>query len=355
MKRLVPWFLENAAALPWRASDLHSFRDPYAVWISEIMLQQTQVAAVREHYKRWMSVFPDIATLAKAKEETVLKNWQGLGYYSRAKNILKTAQILAKEYGGKFPENRSEIEKLPGIGKYTAGAILSFAFHRPEAILDGNLIRVFSRFYLLDFLPEQSSQSEIYWNYAKQAAIGKDAFLINEALMELGRGVCKVKNPDCSNCPLCKSCKAYIQSKVERFPPKKERKYTAWHGVIAVLESADGMFFTSTGNSPFLKNQPTFPHFETADTIADGLPAEIDRIFNGIEISEFHFGKTFSHSITHHKITMRPLYLRTKLKAKAITKMLQKTHGESANLVSKEEASNLPSSLCQKALLVTRN
>ena len=183
LKHLRTWFKKNAATLPWRPVELDAPRDPYAVWISETMLQQTQVSTVMDYFIRWMERFPDIETLAKASEEEVFKYWQGLGYYSRARNILKTAKMLyesgaktepqnqsgtssksaktePQEFKGAdsakapMPSTRKELESLPGIGAYTAGAILSLAFHQKEAILDGNLVRIFSRFYALDFLPE---------------------------------------------------------------------------------------------------------------------------------------------------------------------------------------------------------
>ncbi len=179
-KKLREWFKENAAALPWRPTDLDAPRDPYAVWISETMLQQTQVSTVRDYFVKWMKRFPDIATLAKASEEEVFKYWQGLGYYSRARNILKTAKLIAesgtpKKGIPKFPQTRKALEALPGIGAYTAGAILSLAYHQREAILDGNLVRIFSRLYALDFLPTDKGSagknpSEIYWNYAREMA-----------------------------------------------------------------------------------------------------------------------------------------------------------------------------------------
>lgn len=316
-------------------------RNPYTVWISEIMLQQTQVAAVKEHFIKWMQAFPTVQTLADASEETVLRHWQGLGYYSRAKNIHKTAKILVDRYKGEFPIDRKEIEALPGIGKYTAGAILSFGFHKQEAILDGNLIRIFARLYKLDFLPDSSENSKIYWNYAKEFATGSDAYLQNEALMELGRNVCKVKNPDCFKCPFKANCKANKDQCSENYPVKKDRKYTAWYGVIAIIKANNGKIYTGTGNYKFLKNQKTFPHFETSPREAEGIPQQIDKLLTDIGVSkirDFHYGKEFNHSITHHKITMKPLLINVEI--------FQTTK----NWITKKEASELPSSLCQKAL-----
>lgn len=341
MSPLVKWFLANAAALPWRPAALRDKRNPYAVWISEIMLQQTQVAAVKEHFIKWMEAFPIVQTLANASEETVLKHWQGLGYYSRAKNIHKTAKILVERYNGEFPLERDQIEALPGIGKYTAGAILSFGFHKPEAILDGNLIRVFSRLYELDFLADSTENSKAYWDYAKSFATGKDAYLQNEALMELGRSVCKIKNPECCKCPFCKTCKANINGCTEKYPPKKERQYVPWYGIMAIIQNTDGKVYTSIGDSKFLKNQRTFPHFEASPNLAEGIPQQVSELLENLGVSKvvgFQYGKDFSHSITHHKITMKPLLVTV----------------ECANpgdqWISKKQAKELPSSLCLKAL-----
>ena len=245
LKKLRQWFKRNAAELPWRPADLDATRNPYAVWISETMLQQTQVSTVRGYFTRWMQRFPNIETLAKASEEEVFKYWQGLGYYSRARNILKTAQIVHHDKcNSTLPDSRKELEELPGIGAYTAGAILSLAYHQREAILDGNLVRIFSRLYALDFLPidknvhrgchapckgarNDISASEIYWDYAREVANSPKAYIHNEALMELGRTICKVKNPDCANCPLHSSCRAAQENRISEFPPSKSiRKKT---------------------------------------------------------------------------------------------------------------------------------
>ncbi|MCK9182693.1 MAG: A/G-specific adenine glycosylase, partial [Fibrobacteraceae bacterium] len=155
------------------------------------MLQQTQVSTVQEAFKKWMTDFPNVLVLSKASEQEVLLHWQGLGYYTRARNILKAAKDIVKKYSGKFPENRGNLESLTGGGAYTAGAILSLAFHQQEPILDGNLVRIFSRLYLWNFLPDGKGNKEKYWEEAeKWCGLGK-AFLTNEALMELGRSVCK--------------------------------------------------------------------------------------------------------------------------------------------------------------------
>ena len=313
LKKLRDWFKKNAAKLPWRPADLDAPRDPYAVWISETMLQQTQVSTVREYFIRWMKRFPDVETLAKANEEEVFKYWQGLGYYSRARNILKTAKTVSQ-----FPNSRKELEALPGIGAYTAGAILSLAYHQREAILDGNLVRIFSRLYALDFLPTESRDAaEIYRNYAREVADSPKAYMHNESLMELGRIVCKVKNPDCANCPLRNACRAALENRTAEFPPVKKQAPKDWHGTVLVVESTDHKILAIHGGQKFFKNQFTLPHFESPRNATAGLPAQAERYVDADKVlSVENIGK-FRHNITVHKMECDVLYIRLNGKATA--------------------------------------
>ena len=338
LKRLRSWFIKKAAILPWRLADLDAPRDAYAVWISETMLQQTQVSTVKEYFIRWMERFPNIETLAKADEAEVFKYWQGLGYYSRARNILKTAKIVCENNGFptlryendkskkidceiasacKMPQTRKELEALPGIGAYTAGAILSLAYHQREAILDGNLVRIFSRLYELDFLPMDSkSAAEIYWNYAREVADSPKAYMHNEALMELGRTVCKTKSPLCENCPLNKECCAFVDKRTAEFPPAKKRTEKNWHGTVLVIESADEKILAVSGGQKFLDKQLALPHFESPRGATVGLPAEAENYINADDVESIKHCGTFRHSITVHKIECDVLYIKLKSKAK---------------------------------------
>ncbi len=309
------WFLKHRAALPWRAGNPYAFRDPYAVWISEVMLQQTQVEAVKQHFMRWMRDYPGIRALASAGEEAVLLHWQGLGYYSRAKNIHRTAQILLQRYNAAFPETREEIEALPGIGKYTAGAIQSFARHKAEAILDGNLIRIFSRLHTWNFLPDSKRNSNVYWNEARAWCAGTESFITNEALMELGRTVCKAKNPGCDSCPLSPICTAYAEKSTGAYPPKKKSVQKSWTGVVAVIESADGKILAVNGAPPFLKDQRTLPLFEFSKAHAKGLPGAIETFIPAENVSHYEWVGSFRHSITIHRMECAVLYIRSKKRA----------------------------------------
>jgi len=328
LKRLRDWFKKNAAELPWRPFDVSAPRDPYAVWISETMLQQTQVSTVRDYFIRWMDRFPDIETLAAAEEEEVFKYWQGLGYYSRARNILKTARAVVSGSNKstiKMPSTRKELESLPGIGAYTAGAILSLGYHQREAILDGNLVRVFARLHLLDFLPTDKntadkstagkianggkSCAEVYWDYARNVADYEQGYLHNEALMELGRTVCKVKNPDCGRCPLQKGCKAFADGRVAEFPPSKKHLQKDWHGTVLVIESSDHRILAVHGGQKFFGNQFALPHFESTRNATVGIPAEASRYVLTDLIKGVTDCGSFKHSITVHKMECQVLYI----------------------------------------------
>ncbi|PWL03906.1 A/G-specific adenine glycosylase [Hallerella porci] len=288
-------------------------RDPYAVWISETMLQQTQVSAVKEAFEKWMHDFPTVKILAEASEENVLIHWQGLGYYSRAKNIHKTAKIIAQN-GENFPETRKELEALPGIGAYTAGAILSLAFHQNESILDGNLVRIFARLNLFSFLPDAGkTEKKSFWDEARKWATIQNAFLTNEALMELGRKICKKSNPDCKNCPLQKICRAAIENRQEEFPVKKKMQYESWLGfALVVSDSHENFLLQNSPDSPFFKNQWTFPLFENADIFRENFPGIIENIIPPETIQHIAWGKSFEHSITRYKIRCRILQVQVK-------------------------------------------
>ncbi|MDY6263008.1 MAG: A/G-specific adenine glycosylase [Fibrobacter sp.] len=366
LKHLREWFKKNAANLPWRPADLDAPRDPYAVWISETMLQQTQVSTVREYFIRWMERFPDVEALAAAEESEVFRYWQGLGYYSRARNILKTTKIinqrkmdgsrrlrLQDDNKATMPTTRMELEALPGIGAYTAGAILSLAYHQQEAILDGNLVRIFSRLYALDFLPtdkrDGKSASEIYWNYAREVAESPKAYMHNEALMELGRTVCKIKNPDCASCPFQKVCRAALENRTAEFPPAKTHIQKDWHGTILVIESADHKILAVHGGQKFFKNQFTLPHFESPRNATAGIPAQAEVYINADHVSAIENIGQIKHNITVHKIECDVLHIQISSKAPVRNHSAKTAH--EIQWVKREEAQEFfANSFCLKAL-----
>ncbi|WP_294111543.1 A/G-specific adenine glycosylase [uncultured Fibrobacter sp.] len=363
LKHLRDWFRKNAADLPWRLSDLDAPRDPYAVWISETMLQQTQVSTVRDYFVRWMKRFPDIETLAAADENEVFRYWQGLGYYSRARNILKTGKIinqqkmdgsrrlrLQDDNKATMPTTRKELEALPGIGAYTAGAILSLAYHQQEAILDGNLVRIFSRLYALDFLPTESKDAlKTYWDYAREIADSPKAYIHNEALMELGRTVCKIKNPDCASCPFQKVCRAALENRTAEFPPAKKHIQKDWHGTILVIESADHKILAVHGGQKFFKNQFTLPHFESPRNATAGIPAQAETYFNADLVTSVQCIGKFKHNITVHKMECDVLHIQLRSKAPVRNNSAKTAH--EIQWIKREEAQEFfANSFCLKAL-----
>ncbi len=231
-KQLLQWFSEYQRPLPWRETYL-----PYPVWVSEIMLQQTQVSTALPYFKRWMNTLPDIKAVAEASEETILKLWEGLGYYSRARNIQKTATLICEEHGGKFPSDFEKVLALPGIGRYTAGAITSIAFNQNKPIVDGNVVRVVCR--LMDFRdnPKSTIMVQTLWRLAEDWIPKGKARFFNQALMELGALICLPQQPTCLFCPVQTYCQALEAGSVDQIPLKvKRHPLKAITTVLAVIQ-----------------------------------------------------------------------------------------------------------------------
>lgn len=213
--RLTRWFGEHARPLPWRAT-----KDPYAIWLSEVILQQTQVVQGESYYHKFLDLFPTIADLANASEDEVLRAWQGLGYYSRGRNLLKTAKIIHENYGDVFPNKLEDVKRLPGVGPYTQAAILSFAFNQPYAAVDGNVYRVLSRLYA-DATPIDTTEGQKHFRtLATELLDTQNAGAHNQAMIELGALVCTPRKPDCLFCPLDKYCLSYAEGNMLSFPQK---------------------------------------------------------------------------------------------------------------------------------------
>lgn len=238
---LTDWFRTRQRDLPWRRD-----RSPWRVWVSEIMLQQTQAAAVIPYFLRFMADYPTPAHLAAAPEDEVLKHWEGLGYYARARNLQKGARAVLERHGGEIPQTHAELIRIPGIGDYTAGAILSFAFQQPCPAVDGNVVRVLARLtdsawtqgdlkarrmaraYMADFLSAHPAQ----------------AAAVSEGLIELGATVCKPRTPDCARCPLAGGCRARLTGRAEQLPlPQKRQPKPVEYLTVLVLEDADRRLF----------------------------------------------------------------------------------------------------------------
>ena len=215
---LVRWFRASHRDLPWRRT-----RDPYAIWVSEIMLQQTRVEAVIPYYDRFVARFPTVHALADAPLDDVLHAWSGLGYYRRARQLHAAAALVVREHAGELPSEEERLRALPGIGRYTAGAIRSIAFGHAAQIVDGNVARVLSRLFALKGGPGEATWEKRLWTLAGQLVPAADPSAFNQGLMELGATVCLPRAPRCEACPLAKFCRAHALGREEAFPPPKPR------------------------------------------------------------------------------------------------------------------------------------
>ncbi|OZB06564.1 MAG: A/G-specific adenine glycosylase [Idiomarina sp. 34-48-12] len=231
--------------LPWQQDVT-----PYRVLVSELMLQQTQVTTVIPYFKRWLQHFPTVKALADASEDEVMALWQGLGYYSRARNLHKAAKFVVQELNGQLPENAEELRDVPGVGPYTAGAISSFAFNKPAAIVDGNVKRLFCRYFGIEGDIASAKVNKTIWSYAERYTPTFDNRRYAQALLDLGATVCTPRSPDCQQCPLKTSCNALATHRVDVLPEKKAKKKTPTRSGYFLLDiNDDGVMLTQrSGN-----------------------------------------------------------------------------------------------------------
>jgi len=217
-EKILSWYQENKRALPWRSS-----QDPYKIWLSEVMLQQTRVAQGLPYYEKFIAAFPSVYDMAAASEEEILKLWQGLGYYSRARNMHFTAKTIVEEYNGKFPQTHKELIKLKGVGDYTASAIASICFNEPEPVVDGNVYRVLARYFGVDLPINSTTGIKHFKQLAKTVMHVKNVRDYNQGIMEFGAIQCTPKKPYCLHCPLNDSCLALKENKVQLLPVKLKK------------------------------------------------------------------------------------------------------------------------------------
>jgi A/G-specific adenine glycosylase len=300
---LLDWYDKNAAALPWRARH----PNPYHVWLSEIMLQQTQVETVKPYFERFLEAFPTVHALAAAPLDDVLKRWEGLGYYSRARNLHKTAITVAGELGGIFPQTVDELLKLPGIGRYTAGAVASIAYGIPAPVLDGNVIRVFSRLIDLEADVTQPKTQAQLWSLAEDWLPEVRAGDYNQALMELGRTVCKPRSPLCEACPIQEFCAAYANGTQQERPVRQKKSATPHYDVAAgiIRDETGRILIAQRPLEGLLGGLWEFPggKKEADETLPDCLKREL-REELGIEVEVKAFFVSVRHGFTHFKITL---------------------------------------------------
>ncbi|MDM7925588.1 MAG: A/G-specific adenine glycosylase [bacterium] len=299
--RLVRWFKANRRPMPWRETN-----DPYKIWISETLLQQTQVATATGYYLRFISRFPDVRSLSRARLQTVLKLWEGLGYYARARNLHRAASQIVKRFNGRVPDDMEGLLSLPGIGRYTAGAVLSIAYGKPVPVLDGNVIRVLSRLFRVEDDVRRSETREALWDLAESLMPAGNCRDYNEALMELGAVVCAPRNPACPVCPVRPDCKAFAASVQEDYPRSAPRKAIPHKHVTAGIIWKNGKFLiTLRPARGMLGGLWEFPggKAEPGETLEQCLKREI-REELGIEIRVLRKLVSVNHAYTHFRITL---------------------------------------------------
>lgn len=303
-KILTLWYQENKRDLPWRAKN-----DPYFVWVSEIILQQTRVEQGTAYFLRFIDLFPDINSLASASENDILKVWQGLGYYSRARNMHIAARQIMNEFNGVFPDTYINIVRLKGVGNYTAAAIASIAFGLPHAAVDGNVYRVLSRIFGISTPIDSTNGKKEFSELANQLLDQQNPAIFNEALMEFGALQCVPKNPDCLRCPFQNQCLAFANNEIANLPYKsKQIKVTKRYFHYLVVRQEGYFYLEKREDNDIWRNLYQFPLIESpkALAIADLINDEkFISIFKGNEISIDSISPEVIHVLTHQKLFVR--------------------------------------------------
>jgi A/G-specific adenine glycosylase len=298
---LLNWYAQHARILPWRG-----VVDPYKIWVSEIMLQQTRVETVIPYYQRWMKRYPTVDALASASQQEVLSLWEGLGYYSRARNLHRAAQVVISEYGGQLPAHTRQLQTLPGIGRYTAAAIASIAFGLDEPALDGNIRRVLARVFNVT-KPSRSSDGERQlWELVGENLPSGRAGEYNQAMMDLGAQICTPRDPDCPNCPLADLCQANALG-IQEERPVSAPKPALPHNTVtaAVIRSASKVLITRRPQDGLLGGMWEFPggKLEEGEDLTTCLQREICEEI-GVEIGVGDNIGVYKHAYTHFKVTL---------------------------------------------------
>jgi len=296
--RLIAWQkIHGRHDLPWQNT-----QDPYAIWVSEIMLQQTQVAAVIAYYARFMARFPNIATLAQASQEEVLQHWSGLGYYSRARNLHNAAQTIMDEFDGQFPEDFEKIQTLSGIGRSTAAAIASFAFQQNQTILDGNVKRVLARHFLIEGWTGSPKIEKALWALAETLVPDQEMIAYTQGLMDLGATICTRSKPKCELCPLNVHCMALAKNQTKALPTPKPRK--------AIPQKQTTMLLLLNGNEVMLEKRP--PNgiwgglWSLPEISMQEIPSEVAMQRFGLEVESDEPLPSILHTFTHFKLEILP-------------------------------------------------
>jgi len=303
--RLLAWFSQHGRHdLPWQLE-----RTPYRVWVSEIMLQQTQVVTVIPYFNRFIESFPDVAVLANAKLDDVLHHWTGLGYYARARNLHKASRIIVEQYEGYLPASLDDLINLPGIGRSTAGAILSLASEQRQPILDGNVKRVLSRYHGVEGWPGKKEVEAALWTYAEQHTPNEQISSYTQAIMDLGATLCTRRKPDCLHCPLSDGCFALNSARQHEFPGSKPKSTLPKRKTIfAIIENNSGeILLEQRPPSGIWGGLWCFPEFSIDKPIERSLLEKY-----GYKIKDKIEFKSFKHTFSHFHLSIKPIHIKLK-------------------------------------------
>ncbi len=318
-ERLLDWFdAHGRKDLPWQKKV-----GAYGVWVSEIMLQQTQVQTVIPYYRTFMARFPDVTTLAEAELDDVLQHWSGLGYYARARNLHRAAQVVRDEHGGVFPDEFEDVVGLPGIGRSTAAAILSLAFHQRHAILDGNVKRVLARHEAISGWPGKPGVAAELWDVAERNTPQSNVAAYTQAIMDLGATVCRRSKPSCDRCPVCGDCQAQLAGTISNYPGRKPKKVKPLRQTTMVLASNNGEVYMErrpeAGIWGGLWSLPELGERTLDDWCDDVL---------GSSATDFDTWPVLRHSFSHYDLDILPVVVRVSPRASTVADNDHKTwHG----------------------------
>jgi len=314
-QRVLVWFDQHGRKhLPWQQGIT-----PYRVWLSEIMLQQTQVATVIPYFERFVARFPDVQSLAAAPIDDVLHLWTGLGYYARARNLHRCAQTIVRDHGGEFPQTVAALSELTGIGRSTAGAIVSIAYQKPAAILDGNVKRVLARHYVVSGWPGETQTLKQLWEHAEHHTPKKRTHHYTQAMMDLGATICTRTKPACLLCPLKGTCRAYAEQSVSAYPGKKPKK-------IMPVKSVQLLMLRNPGGDIYLQQRPpqgiwgglwSFPE------IASDIDVRAYAEDNFSKIVSHEIWDSYRHTFSHYHLDITPVLLQLKKEPGRISEVQQ--------------------------------
>ncbi len=332
VKKLLKWNMKfNDRKMPWKGE-----KDPYKIWLSEIILQQTRVDQGLAYYNRFVAQFPTVTDLANAPETTVFKLWEGLGYYTRCKNLIATARYISNELDGKFPDQYNDILALKGVGPYTAAAIGSFAFNLPHAVVDGNVFRVLSRYFAIATPTDSTEGKKMFTKLADELVDRKLPGIYNQAIMDFGAIICKPQLPQCISCILNSTCKAYNTGMVQQLPVKEKsiKRTTRWLYYL-VIEMGNNLFVNKRGAGDIWENLYEFVLKESAQPLDLTIKENISflaEMLKGKKFQIINVSPVYKQLLTHQTIQGQFIYI--KLNQKVILKNYQ--------VIPKTELNQLP-------------